>query len=366
MKLCDLKPKVFVGMSGGVDSSVAALLLKQKNYDVIGCFIKGWYPAGLPCNWKQERREAIKVCAKLDVPFITINAEKEYKREVVDYMIKEYKAGRTPNPDVMCNRHIKFGLFLKKALEMGADKIATGHYVKKSANSESVSNIRIRKFEEIRYSLMTARDLNKDQSYFLWTLTQKQLKYCLFPLGNLTKPEVRVIAKKFNLPTAEKKESMGVCFLGEFDIMDFLKRYIKPKKGDVFTVDKKFVGQHSGVEFYTIGQRHGFSPGGGVPYYVVAKDVKKNVLIVSDKSGESEFYKKEVEIEDVNWINGKPLGSKASKLLKARIRYRQSLQNCRITKPNKIIFTKPQRAVTSGQSLVLYDGREMLGGGIIK
>jgi len=341
------KPKVFVGMSGGVDSSVAALLLKKQGYDLVGCFIKGWYPGGLPCEWKKDRRDAMRVCAKLGIPFITIDAEKEYKKEVVDYMIREYKAGRTPNPDVMCNRHIKFGIFLKKALKLGADYIATGHYVKVSGSK-----------------LQAARDKNKDQSYFLWVLTQKQLKYCLFPVGDFTKPEVRALAKKFGLPTAEKRESMGVCFLGEFDIVDFLKKYIKSKKGKVMRVDGKIIGEHEGVMFYTIGQRHGFSPGGGVPYYIVAKDIKRNILLVSDKAGEKEFYKKEVEIEDVNWISGNPPFQ--NKIYKARIRYRQPLQSCKIKNSNKIIFTKPQRAVTSGQSLVLYDGQEMLGGGIIK
>jgi len=341
-------------MSGGVDSSVAALLLKKQGYDLVGCFIKGWYPSGLPCEWKKDRRDAMRVCAKLGIPFLTIDAEKEYKKEVVDYMLREYKAGRTPNSDVMCNRYIKFGVFLKKALKLGADYIATGHYVKTKVKPLSNKGLTFVK-------IFQAKDKNKDQSYFLWTLTQKQLKQCLFPVGNLLKPEVRVLAKKFNLATAEKRESMGVCFLGEFDIADFLKRYIKPKPGKVLRTDGKIVGKHNGVEFYTIGQRHGFSPGGGVPYYIVSKDIKKNILFVSDKAGESEFYKKEVEIKDINWISGRPV---QNKIYKARIRYRQPLQTCKIVK-NKIIFTKPQRAVTSGQSLVLYGGKEMLGGGII-
>ncbi|MFA4890319.1 MAG: tRNA 2-thiouridine(34) synthase MnmA [Candidatus Paceibacterota bacterium] len=373
------KLKVFVGMSGGVDSSVAALLLQKQNYDLVGCFIKGWYPpafassgvaggpAGFYCSWKEDRRDVMRVCAKLGIPFITIDAEKEYKRDVVDYMLREYKAGRTPNPDVMCNKNIKFGIFLKKALAMGADYIATGHYVK-------IENCKLK----------IAHDLNKDQSYFLWTLTQKQLKYCLFPIGDLSKPQVRELARKNNLPTAEKDESMGVCFIGEFPMADFLKKYIKTKKGKVVTTEGKIIGEHEGVMFYTIGQRHGWGglarrsfSEGGVPYYIVAKDIKKNLIIVADKASEENFYKKEVEIENVNWISGKtPLGNLVSKLYKARIRYRQPLQNCRIkiTKDEKnqrshnyrIFFTRPQRAVTSGQSLVLYDGQTMLGGGIIK
>ena len=311
----------------------------------------------------------MRICAKLGIPFLTIDAEREYKKDVVDYMIREYKAGRTPNPDVMCNRYIKFGIFLKKALKLGADYIATGHYVKKSTNSELSTNKRIKEFvnsRQIRYSLMIAKDLNKDQSYFLWTLTPKQLKYCLFPIGDFTKPEVRELAKKFNLATAEKRESMGVCFLGEFDITDFLKKYIKTKKGKVVNLEGNIVGEHDGVNFYTIGQRHGVSKGGGIPYYIVDKNIKKNLLIAADKADEEKFYKKEVEIEDVSWISGKKPDVK--KTYKARIRYRQPLQKCklRVTRYGlRVTFAKPQRAVTSGQSLVLYDGNEMLGGGII-
>ncbi|MBI4691872.1 MAG: tRNA 2-thiouridine(34) synthase MnmA [Candidatus Terrybacteria bacterium] len=366
--------KVFVAMSGGVDSSVAAVLLKQKGYDLVGCFIRGWYPKGFYCDWKEDRRDAMRVCAKLGISFITIDAEKEYKRDVVDYMLREYKAGRTPNPDVMCNKNIKFGIFLKKALSLGADYIATGHYVK-------IENCKLK----------IARDLNKDQSYFLWTLTQKQLKHCLFPIGDLLKPQVRELARKNNLPTAEKDESMGVCFIGEFPMADFLKKYIKPKKGKVVTADGKIVGEHEGVMFYTIGQRHGWGglarrsfSEGGVPYYIVAKNIKKNLIIVADKAREEKFYKKEVEIENINWVSGKPPSS--GKTYKARIRYRQPLQSCKIEfqkglnkmrslKFGNILvkFSKPQRAVTPGQSLVIYDGpsssagkKTMLGGGIIK
>ena len=232
------KIKVFVAMSGGVDSSVAALLLQKDGYDLVGCYIKGWYPApsaGKPqafyCSWKEDRRYAKRVCAKLGIPFITIDAEKEYKKEVVDYMISEYKAGRTPNPDIMCNKSVKFGVFLKKTLAMGADYIATGHYVRKLKNN----------------ALAIAKDLNKDQSYFLWTLTQEQLTYCLFPLGGLLKSEVRKIAKDNSLATAEKEESQGVCFIGEFDMEDFLKKYIKQKKGEVATADGKIIGEHNGL-----------------------------------------------------------------------------------------------------------------------
>ena len=386
-------------MSGGVDSSVAVLLLKQKGYDLAGCFIKGWYPAGFMCDWKRDRRDAMRVCARLGIPFITIDAEKEYKREVVDYMIREYKAGRTPNPDVMCNKNVKFGVFLEKALEMGADKIATGHYVRlRRAHQTPADHLEVELpfgSSTSKWRLLQAKDKNKDQSYFLWMLTQEQLKYCMFPIGNLLKPKVKKIAREAGLHTAEKDESMGVCFIGEFNMVDFLKKYIKPKKGKVVTADGEVVGEHEGAVFYTIGQRHGFGGGGGIPYHIVAKDIKKNLLIVADKAREGEFYKKEVEIESVNWISGESpnhlgaghpsaLGCPAPKLLKARIRYRQPLQSCRIIVPknsqqngvnkmrslknNTILvkFFKPQRAVTPGQSLVVYDGQTMLGGGIIK
>src|SRR3990167_1227454 len=266
------KIKVFVAMSGGVDSSVAALLLQKeaclpvgRGYDLVGCYIKGWYPPGVICNWKEDRRDAMRVCAKLGMPFITVDAEKEYKKEVVDYMISEYKAGRTPNPDIMCNKSVKFGVFLKKALAMGADYIATGHYARLRLK------IKNKKSNLKTYELAIAKDLNKDQSYFLWTLTQEQLKYCLFPLGGLLKSEVRKIAKKNDLATAEKEESQGVCFIGEFNMEDFLKKYIKQKKGKVVTAGGKIIGEHNGLAFYTIGQRHGFGFGGGEggPYYIV-------------------------------------------------------------------------------------------------
>ena len=352
------KRKVFVAMSGGVDSSVAVLLLQKQGYDLVGCYIKGWYPAGVACNWKEDRRDAMRVCAKLGIPFITVDAEKEYKKEVADYMISEYKIGRTPNPDIMCNKSVKFGVFLKKALEMRADYIATGHYIKIKDKKSNLKN----------YELAIARDADKDQSYFLWTLTQEQLKHCLFPLGDLLKSEVRKIAKENNLATAEKEESQGVCFIGEFNMEDFLKKYIKTKKGEIATADGKIIGEHNGLAFYTIGQRHGFGFGGGKggPYYVVEKDFKNNRLIVADKKEEKNFNRKEVIVENINWISAVP---KIGKKYQARIRYRQPLEECKISEiskiSTKIIFKNPQRAVTPGQSLVIYDGEGIIGGGII-
>jgi len=407
------KTKIFIAMSGGVDSSVAALLLQKDNkYDLVGCFIKGWYPQGMSCAWKEDRRDAMKVCVKLGIPFITVDAEKEYEENVVSYMISEYQAGRTPNPDVMCNRHVKFGIFLKKALEMGADYIATGHYVRTNLGVEPLSSFGCLTSNLV---LSQAKDKNKDQSYFLWTLTQNQLKYCMFPLGDLLKPEVRKIAEKNGLITAKKKDSQGVCFIGEFNMADFLKRYISPRKGDIVNVDGEKIGSHNGVWFYTIGQRHGFKDlvrkkgEESRPFFVVGKNIKDNILVVADEFEEKKFYKKEVEITDVNCISGCSFerlifdGKRAKEderiaslnrwknwicrifnpyPYKARVRYRQVLQKCRIEfeysknaedsgkvegggNKIKIIFKNSQRAVSSGQSLVLYKGEEMLGGGII-
>ncbi len=365
-----LNKKVYVGMSGGVDSSVTAMLLKREGYDVSGCFIKGWYPEDFLCSWQEDRRDAMRVAGKIGIPFYTLDLEKEYKKEVVDYMLRSFRKGETPNPDIMCNKHVKFGAFLNWAIKQGADYVATGHYIKKG---ESRSHT-------IYHTLHTALDTNKDQSYFLWTLTQAQLKHCLFPLGNLRKSEVREIARQNGLSTAEKKDSQGVCFIGEFEMIDFLKKYIKPKKGKIMDLEGNVVGEHDGAIFYTIGQRHGISYGGRVPYYIVGKNVKKNILIVSDKADEKKSYRKEILIRDVNWISEPP---RPNKIYKARVRYRQPLQTCRVTKhvsgikyygteKNKIKntcyiihFLKAQRAVTAGQSLVVYSGKTMLGGGVI-
>jgi tRNA-specific 2-thiouridylase len=285
-------------------------------------------------------------------------------------MKREYGANRTPNPDVMCNKYIKFGLFLDKALKMGADYIATGHYVRRSPVLNFCKThppTHQAKISERAHflKLLRAKDKNKDQSYFLWTLTQEQLKYCLFPIGNYTKPEVRRMARKFRLPTAEKKDSQGLCFVGNINFALFLRKILPKKKGEIKTAEGKIVGEHDGAHFYTIGQRHGLNIPGG-PYFVVAKDLKKNILTVAKEKDEKKFYKKEVIIDGANWI------SKASILRRkylARIRYRQPLQKCKIVSVSgdsaTVIFEAPQRAVTPGQSLVLYKGQEMLGGGII-
>ena len=351
-------------MSGGVDSSVAALLLKQKGYDVVGVYMKGWSLTGCA---EEDARDARRVACVLGIPFYVFNFENEFKKAVVDYMISGYAKCETPNPDVMCNKEIKFGLFLKKALDLGTDYIATGHYVKKS----QISNLKSQ-----NYILKIAKDLNKDQSYFLWTLTQEQLKHCLFPIGDYTKPQVRALAKKYNLPTAAKPDSQGVCFIGEIDIAEFLKETLGKKPGPILTLDGKKVGIHDGLSFYTIGQRKGIgSTGGGTPYYVVSKNTAKNALIVAEAEDPA-LFSNSLLVENINWISGKT--PKLPLKCLARIRYRQPLQKCVISSANnesltnkritnlKVDFSEPQRAATPGQSLVFYSPSGiMLGGGVL-
>lgn len=346
-------------MSGGVDSSVSAALLKEQGYDVTGVFLNVWQPDFIRCSRGDDRIEAMRAAARLGIQFLTFDFEDEYKRGVVDYMIAEYRAGRTPNPDVMCNRHVKFGAFLKKALAVGADYIATGHYARVER-------------ENSKYKLFAGTDTGKDQSYFLWTLTQEQLSHALFPVGDLRKTDVRELAKKFGLPNAEREESQGLCFVGEFDMSEFLEHFIPKKVGDVLDENGEVIGSHEGAFHYTLGQRHGFevwkrSPIDGARY-CVAKDIEKNTITVSFREIEIKTASKEVSLRDAHFIAGVPpdLGKKYA----ARIRYRQPLQACRLATVDGtayvVVFDLPQRAVTPGQSLVLYDGKECLGGAVIK
>ena len=369
------KQKVYVGMSGGVDSSVSTLLLKKAGYDVIGVFIKVWQPTFFECTWKQDRLDAMRVCAKLDIPFITLNLEKEYKKEVVDYMIREYKLGRTPNPDVMCNKYVKFGGFFDWAMKQGADYVATGHYARvlgsfASKLKRNKSHLEARL--PSKYQLLAGEDKNKDQSYFLWTLTQKQLSKTLFPIGDIEKPEVRKLALKYSLNTAIKKDSQGLCFIGKIDIKDFLKNYIKEKKGKVLNEAGKVIGEHDGVFYLTIGQRHGFKiiekTPNDQPYYITEKDIKNNTITVSqDATKVLKNESKIVKLDRINWISGEI--PDLSKKYTARIRYRQPLEECKIKKIVKgefeLHFIKSQKAITVGQSAVIYDGEICLGGGII-
>lgn len=357
--------RVFVAMSGGVDSSVAAALLKKQGYQVTGVFMKNWsepvetYSKKKSLCWVDERRDAIRVAAKLGIPLLTFDFEKEYRKQVVDYMFREYKAGRTPNPDIQCNKLIKFPLFLKRARKMGADFIATGHYIKLKTK-----NLKLKK-------LYQAKDKEKDQSYFLWTLTQAQLKYCLFPIGDYLKTEVRQIAEKLGLQNAFKRGTSGICFIGEVKLREFLKKKIKEKPGKIIDTEGKIVGQHPGIFYFTIGQRHGLGISGKKPYYVADKDVKNNVLIVAEGKNNPALYKKEIELKEVNLINPElRIKNKEFKMpLMARVRYRQPLAKALFIIHNsafKLIFAKPIKFVAPGQSAVFYSkSGELLGGGVI-
>ena len=353
-----MSKKVFVGLSGGVDSSVAAALLKEQGFDVTGVFIKTWHPEFLTCTWIEDRRDAMHVASKLGIAFKTLNLEKEYKDEVVDYMIDEYKNGRTPNPDVMCNKVIKFGGFLDYAKENGADYVATGHYARNKFNEKSG-----------KQELLEGIDSEKNQSYFLWTLTQEQLNHIIFPVGDMLKKDVRDLAKKYNLKTAEKKDSQGLCFIGKVDMKEFLKKFLKEKRGDVLNEEGMKVGEHDGAHFFTIGQRQGFviseKSTKRKPYYIVSKDIEKNTLTVSHSPKESENSPRNIKLKNTSFVSGTdPDDGKYT----ARIRYRQKLQAVKLKKMNdKILvkFNERQTGLSSGQSLVLYDGDECLGGGII-
>jgi len=377
------KKKVFVMMSGGVDSSVAALLLKKQEYDVIGVFMRSYNIDG--CQ-ERDAEDARRVAEKLNIPFYVWDFEEEYKKKVVEYMIDGYRQGITPNPDVMCNKEIKFGLFLKRSLEMGADFVATGHYVRLKRTQPTTDNkqLTIKKqsigqASDVRCQMFAAKDGNKDQSYFLWTLTQKQLKHCLFPIGNYLKSETREIARKAGLSTADKKDSQGICFLGKVTLKDFLNQYIPEKRGLVLSASGEVFGEHKGAHFYTIGQRHlkisnlKNQISNSQPVYVVEKDIQNNTIIVAKGSDNSALYKKEIKLTNVNFIN-----SVHSQILKnvgmnilTRVRYRQPLASARLDFSDdlccNLIFDEPQKFVASGQSAVFYaDDGEMLGGGIIK
>ncbi|MEN9913222.1 MAG: hypothetical protein RLY66_630 [Candidatus Parcubacteria bacterium] len=352
-----LKKKVFVGLSGGVDSSVSAALLKKAGYDVTGVFIRTWQPDWLPCTWREERRDAMRVAAHLDIPFATLDLEKEYKRDVADYMIAEYKAGRTPNPDVMCNKSVKFGGFYDWAMAQGADYVATGHYAQVSDKN----------------SMLMGVDSNKDQSYFLWTIRHDQLPHILFPIGHLAKPEVRKLAAKFKLPTAEKKDSQGICFIGMVDMKDFLAHYIESKEGSVLNEAGKVIGTHSGAVFLTIGERHGFTitekGSNDEAYYVIAKDIEKNTITVGPKLTVSNSSNTSISIMQTNWMNELPI---LGKKYQARGRYRQTLNEVVFTeidtkkKTAVVTFTEDSQPMASGQSLVIYDGEMCAGGGVIQ
>lgn len=353
--------KIFVGLSGGVDSSVAAALLKEQGHDVTGVFIRIWREEWGECTWKEDRRDAMKVALALDIPFVTVDLSEEYYEKVARYMIEEYQAGRTPNPDVMCNTVIKFGAFLDWAKEQGAEYVATGHYAQ------------IVRSETGEIQMMKGRDDEKDQTYFLWQLQQEQLRHALFPVGGYTKPEVRELARKFELPTAEKKDSQGLCFIGKVAMKDFLQTYIEPEAGKVLDEQGEVIGHHEGAAFLTVGQRHGFTvtkkTPDDAPYYIVAKDVAVNTVTVAHRTGGHIMPPqpmRQLVIGGVNWIGSEP---QENKVYQARFRYRQPLQECTVERREgglwTVAFAVPQEVAAAGQSVVVYDGEECLGGGVI-
>lgn len=387
--------KVVVGLSGGVDSSVAAALLKEQGHEVIGLFMRNWHDTTGTlegdCPWHDDQVFAELVAKRLDIAFHYVDLSEEYRRRVVDYMFAEYEQGRTPNPDVLCNREIKFDVFLKEALKLGADFVATGHYCRKSERTEGGRTI---------YSLLAGADPNKDQSYFLCQLSQEQLKYALFPIGDLLKPEVRRIAEQYHLATAKRKDSQGICFVGKVDLPVFLQQAIAARKGNIheilatspkyakrdepvslaemaepyhYTVrDGKKVGEHNGAHFYTIGQRKGLGIGGRKEsLFIISTDVKTNTIYVGEGDSHPGLYRRALRLEEehLHWVNpDERLGVGESRHFEVRIRYRQPLQGAtlHVTEQGVFLqFDEPQRAVAAGQFAAWYDGERVVGSGVI-
>lgn len=344
------KGTVYVGISGGVDSAVAALRLKKQGYDVVAVFIKVWHPPFMVCNWEAERLDAMRVAAHLDIPFLTCDAVESYKRSVADHFIDEYKAGRTPNPDVLCNSEVKFGAFLEFAKSKNADYIATGHYVQK-----------------INDQLHRGVDTSKDQSYFLWKLSQEQLDFSLFPVGDTSKSEIRNEAAEANIPVAKKKDSQGICFLGHIDIKDFLSHYVDLEPGNVLNTDGEIIGEHSGALIYTTGQRHGFvihnSSANQHPQYVIDRNIDANTITVATSVPR---IPNELTIKLTSPV---VRGGLADKTYSLQYRYRQEPFVGTIEIQDSTLVIRPADAIekpASGQSLVIYDKSHCLGGGIVE
>ena len=392
-----MKKRVIVGLSGGVDSSVAAYLLKKEGYEVIGLFMKNWHDESVTlsneCPWLEDSNDAMLVAEKIGIPFQTIDLSKEYKKRIVEYMFNEYSKGRTPNPDILCNREIKFDVFLKIALSLGAELVATGHYCQKDS-------FQTKSGEKI-YQLIQGKDKNKDQSYFLCQLNQKQLEKIIFPIGHLNKSEVRSIASKQKLTTAKKKDSQGLCFIGKVSLPEFLQQKLKPKRGKIIKIsishsnfkmskikkedlvetakkykytenDGEFIGEHNGAHFFTIGQRKGLSLGGfKEPLFVIDTDIRKNIIYVGEGKSHPGLYRKALKVSknEIHWIRNDLQLSTGEKLeISARIRYRQSLQKAILYQTENemlVSFENPQSAITSGQFVAWYHKKELLGSGVI-
>ncbi|MDB4866593.1 MAG: mnmA [Cohnella sp.] len=354
------KVRVVVGMSGGVDSSVTALLLKRQGFDVIGVFMKNWDDTDETgvCTAEEDAEDVRRVCDEIGIPYYTVNFEEEYRDKVFEYFLEEYRRGRTPNPDVMCNREIKFGEFLQKALDLGADVVAMGHYAR----------VELRDGE---YRLLRGVDGNKDQTYFLHQLDQSQLSRAIFPIGHLPKPEVRRIAEEAKLATAKKKDSTGVCFIGERNFKEFLSQYLPAKPGDMVDIETgEIKGRHDGLMYYTLGQRQGLGIGGsgsGEPWFVADKDLERNTLYVVQGDLHPSLYSLGLTATGVNWIS--PTAPADAVRCTAKFRYRQPDQGVTLTPLGRglyrVEFDQPQKAVTPGQAVVFYDGDVCLGGGTI-
>lgn len=350
----DKKAQVYVGMSGGVDSSLTAALLVEQGYEVTGVYMKNWTQdlPGVKCPWADDLADAKRVAVQLGIDFKVFDFENEYKQKVVNYMIDEYKNGRTPNPDIMCNQEVKFKLFLDAAIEDGADMIATGHYARVEHKDG--------------YGLLKqAVDPNKDQTYFLYRVTGEAMAKTLFPIGEFVKPEVRKMAAARGLSTAAKKDSQGICFVGQVGIRDFISMYVDQKPGDIKdSKSGKVLGHHDGAIFYTLGQRHGLELGGGLPYYVVGKDMDKNEVYVTTNLNDDTLWKNTINLSNIHWINQKPIDGK----YQIRVRHRAALIDAALTSNDNGVVLElenPERAVAPGQSVVIYDNDICLGGGII-
>jgi tRNA-specific 2-thiouridylase len=349
----DIKDKkVFVGLSGGVDSAVSAALLLKAGARVTGVFIKGWYPPGMPCTWADDRRDAMRVAAHLNIPFHTLDASAEYKKSVIDYLIAEYAAGQTPNPDIMCNREVKFGAFYKFAREHGADFIATGHYARTTRSH----------LADARCDLEKGIDTTKDQSYFLWAVPREALEHTLFPVGEFQKRRVRELASQFRLPVAEKKDSQGICFLGSISVDEFLRQELSPEPGTAVNEQGDVIGVHDGAVLYTLGERASLANAHPGPWYVLKKDMATNSIIVGHELPQGNEAKV-MHLREANWLESRPQGT----VVTGQYRYHGNLIKGFLDQEQNI-FT-PQAPITepiaSGQSLVLYEGELCIGGGII-